>query len=160
MIRFLTVTGFLACVLVACGGTISGQNPGQNSDGGSSLPAACNACGSSEWCDRGGSCGTSGTCKTRPNACTDIYSPTCGCDGKIYGNPCSANAAGVDIDTGNHCTPPTGYIACGDKYCDAGISYCQKTGNDVAGPNQPQFFYACMTLTPACMTQKDCACFG
>jgi hypothetical protein len=47
-----------------------------------------------------GSCGRgeqSGTCASRPEVCTFIYKPVCGCDGRTYPNRCEATRAGVSI---------------------------------------------------------------
>jgi hypothetical protein len=63
----------------------------------------CNAdlpCTDGEYChwDSNEGCGDnggSGVCTPKPEACIEIFSPVCGCDGEIYGNGCEANAAGL-----------------------------------------------------------------
>jgi hypothetical protein len=59
-------------------------------------------CSDRQYCDfpDAYACGAAaqpGDCHTRPEICAAIYRPACGCDGKTYGNPCEAHAAGVDI---------------------------------------------------------------
>ena len=56
-------------------------------------------CAASEWCQAAdGACGSDGTCVPRPDACSPLAAPVCGCDGLTYSNACSAGLAGVSVD--------------------------------------------------------------
>lgn len=70
----------------------------------------------------------SGVCTKIPinTACTAIYAPVCGCDGKTYGSDCVARLAGISIAHTGECEEPAGEICggllgvgCQDGYfCD------------------------------------------
>ena len=50
-----------------------------------------------------GQCGGSGTCETRPRACTKIFAPVCGCDDQTYASACVAAGAGISVQDAGEC---------------------------------------------------------
>jgi hypothetical protein len=67
-----------------------------------------NTCTDSEYCAYvpGQLCGAgdaSAACKPRPQICSQIYAPVCGCDRKAYSNECAAAAAGMGVYSTGKC---------------------------------------------------------
>ena len=119
------------------------------------------ACLPNEYCDYpADACSfadESGACTLRPVGCPDIYSPTCACDGTVYGSQCDAAAAGADLNLNGTCTPPTGKFSCGAGFCDVGLSYCEHDISDVGGVPST---YGCKPLPPSCGNPATCGCLA
>lgn len=47
-----------------------------------------------------------GTCQKKPEVCTTLYMPVCGCDGTTYSNRCVAYGNGVSVDYEGACKAP------------------------------------------------------
>lgn len=160
----MKLVGLLTLLLCACE---HGQGGGLVPDGGPGSGIVCggfggNECPANELCDFGrNTCGAAdetGTCRTRPDGCPDIASrPTCGCDGIVYGSPCDANQAGVDISDVGGCAAPRGTFRCGHLFCDLETQFCARFGNDIGG--EPDGF-SCSELPQTCGANPSCDCLA
>lgn len=95
----------LLVVLAACTAPVAEPPPAAQVCGG----IAGIGCGEGEYCQHAtGECQYAdgqGTCQPKLEVCTRDYRPVCGCNGKTYGNACTAASFGVSIDHDGACEP-------------------------------------------------------
>ncbi|MBX3158390.1 MAG: hypothetical protein KF773_20640 [Deltaproteobacteria bacterium] len=148
----------IVCVALVTGCSEHGSGGG-GGDAAGALFCEGVRCAADEFCDfsRNG-CGNLnadvGRCAKRPTTCDNNLEPVCGCDGKIHGNACDANASGTDVSAAGGCEVPAGRFECGFRQCTLVDEYCQRSFSDVG--LEPDGF-ACLPF-PRCPAQQDCMC--
>ncbi len=169
------VVGLAAAFIGGCWGNIESGGSGGGGAGGSGGSGGsagagggipCGGfpgvlCAETEYCDYPNDiCGAAdgqGICKPRSQFCPEVYSPTCACNGMVYGNDCEAAGAGFDVSNLGCMAPELTLFSCGYTFCDKATQYCSKTYSDVGGlPDS----YSCAPLPAACGNTPSCMCIG
>lgn len=103
-------------------------------------------CNASQYCHIGGGCVVTGAklgeCRARPKACPELYSPTCGCDGITYGNPCEAQSKGVNVKRAGACEADP---LCSNVACAVIDDCCSCRAYQAKGPPPPSCPATCKT---------------
>jgi hypothetical protein len=86
-------------------------------------------CAADFYCQKSSCNAEFGSCAPRPGICTLIYSPVCGCSGKLFSNPCAAAAAGENVGPCVKCPKVCPRLLClplqaGCKFVDPEFDVC------------------------------------
>jgi len=99
MKKFIPIFAMLV-LSVSCAGNASQDRHAVKSD---TCKTAAD-CGPSRFCmKKDGACDSEGQCADKPEICTMIYDPVCGCDNKTYSSACTAHGSGVNVQYKGEC---------------------------------------------------------
>ena len=134
------------------------------------------SCGADEFCnfEPDKECGATdkgGLCEDKPQICTTIYAPVCGCDDQTYASDCTAHSKGVSVQYEGECKGASqqggGGKTCGGfaalkcasgEFCNyeksAGGQGCDGKIADAAGVCQTQSAVCTREYKPVCGCDK------
>ena len=93
-----------------------------------------------------------GVCEAVSQDCPAVFEPVCGCDGRTYGNACTAGAAGVNISAMGECEDSGCQT---NDECDE-TDFCQRRAGECTGEG------ACVERPEICpqVVEPVCGCDG
>ena len=96
-------------------------------------------CGSGQFCNFGpdvdcGATDKGGLCEPKPEVCTAIYKPVCGCDNRSYASDCVAHGAGVSVKHEEACSAAECESSGGRSELSNGASTPMCNANEASWP--------------------------
>ena len=117
----VVLIGVVALALIGCSSQEASDETSASGSAAAVAPTVAPAAGEPEGCKSNddcaeneycatppGECDGGGECAVKPEICTEIWDPVCGCNDKTYSNACSAAAAGQSVAYKGECRKPDG----------------------------------------------------